>query len=236
MNRESYLARVPVHESRDTKRGCYMKIQLLGHACFYIELKNGIKIITDPYQPECYSGAVRYAPIDLDADIVTVSHSHPDHGFANAVKGAQVINTEKRCNTKDVVSEGIPTYHDKTKGSQRGRNIIFSITAESLKITHFGDLGTLDLEYDKLNNIDIAMIPVGGMFTIDHIEATKLIDTIKPKIAIPMHYKTEKLDFNINTLDKFLYAKADSQTLHCLDVSKETLPSETKIVVLKHQR
>ncbi|RLG27652.1 MBL fold metallo-hydrolase, partial [Methanosarcinales archaeon] len=100
----------------------------------------------------------------------------------------------------------------------------------------FGDLGTLDLDYDKLKDIDIALIPVGGTFTIDAKEASQLIERIQPKIAIPMHYKTSKLGFSIDGVEGFLEGKENVEREEFLEIKKEELKYPTKIIVLKHLR
>jgi len=213
-----------------------MKISWLGHACFYIELESKIKILTDPYEPRAYSGAIRYLPIEVEADIVTVSHHHADHDYVEAVPKAKIVDSEGTFNIIDVVIEGFLSYHDKVKGSQRGKNIIFLITAESLKLVHFGDLGTPDLDYNKLKDIDVAIMPVGGVFTIDYKEASAIVERIKPKIVVPMHFKTSKLDFDIDGVDKFLSGKKGVERAKYINVTKENLPSSTKIFILDHLR
>ena len=70
-----------------------MKIEWLGHAAFLFTSEEGVGVVTDPYEPGCFSGAVKYEPVGVSAYIVTVSHSHADHGFTQAVKGAKVVDT-----------------------------------------------------------------------------------------------------------------------------------------------
>ncbi len=213
-----------------------MKITWLGHACFLIELSSGIKIITDPYAPGAFSGAVKYLPIGETADIVTISHHHADHDFTNGLQSAEIIDKEGVFKMKDVVVEGVSSYHDSTGGSQRGKNIIFIINAENLKVVHFGDLGTLDIDYSKFHEIDVALVPVGGVFTINHSEATALLRKLQPKIFIPMHFKTPKLSFDIDGVDKFLKGKDRVEEKRELVVDKSSLLPPTKIVVLNYLR
>jgi len=214
-----------------------MKISWLGHAAFLLETKKGTKIITDPYESGSYSGAVGYAPIGMEPDIVTVSHYHFDHGYTKDFSSAKVLDKEGVFSLADVEVEGILSYHDKEKGAQRGKNIIFIIKAEDLKIIHFGDLGTLDLDYAKLENPDVVLVPVGGTFTIDAKEATQLIETLKPKITIPMHFKTPKLGFNIGGVEEFLEGKKNVERgLDFIEISKDSLTHPPKVVVLNFLR
>jgi len=213
-----------------------MKISWLGHACFLLETSQGSRLITDPYESGGYGGAVGYSPINLKADAITVSHDHADHNNIKDFKNALIISEEGKTAIKDVEIEGILSYHDKDKGQSRGENIIFTIQTEGLKIVHFGDLGTKDIDLSCFKDIDIALVPVGGTFTIDAAEASQLIREINPKIAIPMHYKTAKLGFDIDGVDKFLKINPDCQEKNCLEVELDNIGLFKKIVVLKYQR
>ena len=212
-----------------------MKISLMGHACFLIETEKGIKIITDPYEPGSYSGAVGYSPVNIEANIVTVSHQHYDHNYTKNFTKAAIVDKEGKIKINGIDIEGIGSFHDKEKGALRGRNIIFVIETEGLKIVHFGDLGTLNIAYDELNNTDIALAPIGGTFTLDAKEAETLLKKINPKIFIPMHFKTPKLKFDISGVDEFLKNK-DYEKRDKLHVTKDSINSFKKIVVLNYQR
>jgi len=206
-----------------------MKINWLGHSSFLLELGE-VKIITDPYD-----NSVGYDPINIQPDIVTVSHQHFDHNYTKGFTKAQIVQSQGKTTIGDIGIEGIATFHDKEKGASRGKNIIFIISAQELRIAHFGDVGTLELDYSKLENIDIALVPVGGTFTIDAAEAAKLIEKINPKIAIPMHFKTAKLQFDIDGVEPFLEGRS-SEKLDTLDVSLDNISTFKGVVVLTHQR
>lgn len=213
-----------------------MRIVCLGHACFCIELENGTKIVADPYQPGAYSGAIRYDPPGVKADIVSISHAHADHAAASLFPGAQIVDSPGRHTASGIVIEGVASYHDACQGAERGGNIIFCFTAEALNLVHCGDLGTVDFVLPHNWNADIAMIPVGGTFTLDYRGASEVVDKLKPKIVIPMHFKTEKLDFNIAGADDFLGIGLPVKKVAALEVSKQTLPATPTIFVLEHQR
>ena len=213
-----------------------MKISLLGHSCFLIELATGTRIITDPYQHCAFSGSLKYLPVEESADIVTISHHHADHNLSSGFAGAKVLDSAGKWRIKDVDIKTIVSYHDKFQGRRRGENLIFVIRAQGLKLVHFGDLGTMDLDYSLFKNVDIAMVPVGGVFTIDYREAATLLDRIKPGIFIPMHFKTPKLDFDIDQVDKFIAGKNNVVRAESITIAKDTLPPATKIVVLSYLR
>lgn len=208
-----------------------MKISWLGHASFLLETQEATKILTDPYEPS----SVGYDAIDVEPDIITVSHQHFDHNYTKGFSKAKIVSATDPVTIKDVKIEGIATFHDKEQGSSRGKNIIFIILADDLRIAHFGDVGTLDLDYSKLTNIDIAFVPVGGTFTIDSKEAGQLLEKINPKIFIPMHFKTNKLKFDIAGVEPFIAGK-DHQELPSLDITPDNIGAFKKIVVLEHQR
>jgi L-ascorbate metabolism protein UlaG (beta-lactamase superfamily) len=134
---------------------------------------------------------------------------------------------------------GISSYHDSVYGGQRGLNTIFVIKADGLNLCHLGDLGHI-LNSDKLNEIgkvDILFIPVGGFYTINNNQATQIIKDIKPKIAIPMHYRTEAIKFSIDPVEVFLSNKDNVQRLESSDfeITEDTLPKNTKIYVLQYE-
>ena len=215
-----------------------MKIEWLGHACFLLETNDGVKIITDPYESGSFGGALGYAEINSKADIVTVSHKHSDHGFTQAVPEARVVDKPGKVKIGTVQIEGVASFHDKSGGSQRGENIIFIFDIGGLRIAHLGDLGHIPSDLGKLKNLDLLLIPVGGTFTIDAQEASGFIEAIKPKIVIPMHFKTEKLGFDIDGVDKFIEGKQNVKKLNgsSLEIEKSSLPEKTEIVVLLPSR
>lgn len=178
-----------------------MKIKWLGQSTFVI--KSNTTLVTDPHNP-----MLGKLPKDLTADVVTVSHEHGDHNYTKGVSGnPQIINKTGKFTVNEFVIKSIATFHDNSSGKKRGANIIYTISAEGLKLCHLGDLGHL-LSKDqikKIGPVDILMIPVGGFFTIDPAGAVKVIGQIKPKIILPMHYKHKRsfMPLPLSTVDKF---------------------------------
>ncbi len=213
-----------------------MKITWLGHAAFLLETQ-GLKIVTDPYDHN--DNRIGYGPITIPVDIVTISHDHADHNYAKDLRGnPQTVKGSGSHEVKGITFTGIETHHDPTKGSQRGDNTIFLIGAEGLNLCHAGDLGHT-LSRDKIEAIgpvDILLIPVGGFYTLDAAEATKVMEDLNPNLVIPMHFKTEVLDFPITGVDEFLKGKSNvrRQGSSQLEVTKQTLPEKREVVVLEH--
>jgi L-ascorbate metabolism protein UlaG (beta-lactamase superfamily) len=210
-----------------------MKIKYLAHASFLITSGSGTRIITDPYE---VSGGVKHGAITEAADIVTVSHEHGDHNNAAAVKGNPTVVREST-EVKGIKIRTVSTAHDETGGSQRGKNNIYCFQVDGVDVCHAGDLGheLTAAQVKEIGKVDVLMLPVGGFFTIDAKTATKVCDQLKPKVIIPMHFKTEKLDFPIKGVDDFLKGKnnvtrsGESE----IEFKADNLPAGTQIIVLK---
>ncbi len=212
-----------------------MKIKWLGQASFMITLDTGIKILTDPYTT---GGKLSYGEIRESADIVTVSHEHGDHNNVAAVGGnPKVVRGAATAEIKGIKFKGIPCYHDEVGGNKRGDNTIFCFEVDGVRVCHLGDLGhqLSDKQVAELGRIDILLIPVGGFYTIDAKVAGQVCDRLKPKVIIPMHYKTDRCGFPIAGVDGFLQGKAGVSRLDASEVEFKPgeLPVSTQIIVLK---
>jgi L-ascorbate metabolism protein UlaG (beta-lactamase superfamily) len=177
-----------------------MKIRWLGHACFLLETEK-FKIITDPFNKE-----VGYPVINVTADVVTISHDHWDHNAAQLVGGSpMIIDQEGSFTYQEIQIKGIGSYHDDVQGKKRGTNIMYKISTEGMTLLHLGDLGHLlsDQQVREIGEIDILFLPVGGNYTIDAREAYKITELIKPRIIIPMHFKTPAISFDIDPVEAF---------------------------------
>ena len=140
--------------------------------------------------------------------------------------------------TKDIYAMGINSWHDEKDGKERGSNAIYIIEAEEMRVCHLGDFGQKELtaeQLDKIGDVDILMIPVGGDCTIDAKGANKVISQIEPRIVIPMHYHLPKIKIKLDGVDKFLkeMGKKSVEPQQKLLIKKKDLPAEeTSIVVL----
>ena len=191
-----------------------MKIKWYGHSAFLITSDQGAKIIIDPYEPGAFGGQLSYGKIKDQVDIVLTSHDHADHNYTKDLPGApQIVKGSGSKTAKGISMKGISTYHDPSQGSERGANTIFTLKIDNLQLCHLGDLGHLlsDKELAEIGPVDILLIPVGGFFTIDPKEATRVAEQIKPKILIPMHFKTAKCGFPIAPVEDFLKGKTNTE-------------------------
>lgn len=179
-----------------------MIIKWYGHSCFYIESRDGMRVVTDPFDP-----TVGYKVPELEADIITMSHDHYDHNYVQCVHGDYVVlNQPGNYDVNGMEVKGTKSFHDEVGGQKRGSNVIFNIKVDGIKICHMGDLGHIpdNAQIKEMGDVDILLIPVGGIYTIDAKGAVEIIDELKPKVVIPMHHKTPDLKFNLGKLDQFI--------------------------------
>ena len=216
-----------------------MKIKWYGHAAFLITSAKGVKIITDPYESGAFGGQLNYGKIKDQADIAITSHDHADHNDTKSLPGSpQVVRGAGSKTAKGITFKGISTYHDPSKGSERGTNTIFTFPVDGIQVCHLGDLGHVlnEKELAEIGPVDILLIPVGGYFTIDANEVIHIAGQIRPKILIPMHFKTEKCGFPIAPVEDFLKGKTKSKRSNTSEMAfdKAALPQQMEIIVLEH--
>ena len=216
------------------------KIYWAGQSCFKIEVSNSrdhsADIVIDPYDE---STGLKLP--NLSADIVLVTHDHHDHNNVKGVKGTPfVIQGPGEYEVKEVFINGIPSFHDDKDGKERGQNTIYVIEVEDMRFCHLGDLGQKQLtdeQLEKIDAVDVLMIPVGGEYTIDSSSAQKIISQIEPRIVIPMHYNLPKLKDKLDEVSKFLktMGKPSIAPQDKLVVKESTMPKEgaMEIVVLQ---
>lgn len=216
-----------------------MNILWKGQACFQITAqpsKNSqVRFVIDPYSEE-----IGLKLPKMEADIVLVSHSHYDHNNVKAISGSPfIISGPGEYEVKDILVQGIHSWHDEKQGAERGPNTIYTIEAEEMRLCHLGDFGQKELspeQLEKIGQVDILMIPVGGVYTIDVKGALKAMSQIEPKVTLPMHYALPKLKIKLEGPDKFLKAvgvKSLSPESKLSIKKKDLLQDEAKIVLLK---
>lgn len=192
-----------------------MKLTYHGHACFTLEA-DGTTMLIDPFNDTC-----GYPMPDVKPTAVVISHEHFDHNYVQMAKGSPKVIRGLKEGGKDwaqvketvgpVSVATVRTYHDPTEGSQRGRNVMLIFDSGGIRLVHTGDLGhPLSPEHVKaLGKVDVLLVPVGGFYTIGPKDADAVIDQLKPKVVVPMHYKTSKTEsWPIGSVDEFLKGKS----------------------------
>lgn len=209
-----------------------MEMTHIGHSCFLIKGKKS-SLAIDPYNPEM----VGFKMPKITSRILLNSHGHEDHNFNSNVSHDYLFDTPGEFEVDDLSISGVETYHDNKEGKERGKNICFSILFEGIHIVHLGDLGHLldEKAISKIGVVDILLIPVGGHFTIDSYEASKVISSLEPKIVIPMHYQTSDCKIKeLAPLDNFLHEMGEKnpEKLDVLKLQSAPTDDNLKIIIL----
>ncbi|MBQ6315731.1 MAG: MBL fold metallo-hydrolase [Mogibacterium sp.] len=183
-----------------------MLIKYIGHACFKIrDNETGYSIVIDPYEPDSVPGFRKI--VDLASEVLC-THDHFDHNYTDAIRIEPADESPYEVKV-------IETWHDDVKGAKRGPNKIYVIIDKKTgeRLVHYGDIGEVmdDLLTEEnmalLKDADVALIPVGGTYTYDADQALELISRTTPKIAVPMHFKSDTAGFglgNIGSIEDFL--------------------------------
>jgi L-ascorbate metabolism protein UlaG (beta-lactamase superfamily) len=208
-----------------------MEITWLGYSSFRLKGKN-TTVITDPFPPD-----LGYAIDKQKADLITVSHNHPNHSHTAGVAGEpRIIFRPGEYEISGVLIIGLSTFHDAEGGAVLGKNTVFAIEVDDVTVCHLGDLGSplTSAQVEELGNVDVLLVPVGGGPTITASQAAALIRSMEPKIVIPMHYKTLTLTKELDPVDKFLkeMGLAEVVTQPKINVTRATLPPTTQVMVL----
>ncbi len=213
-----------------------MKIKWFGQSCFMITSKSGIKVLTDPYKK-----MLGYQLSEMEADIVSTSHNHSDHNNTSIVKSSFVhINELGSFLEHGIEIKGVQTFHDKSSGSKRGKNTIYNFKIDDINICHCGDLGHLlnSNQIEEIGNVDILLLPVGGLATLNAVDAVQVMKQLNPTIVIPMHYRTKALGlvgYIFGKVDKFISASGlKAKEYEKLELSKANIKDYSGIAVLKY--
>ena len=186
-----------------------MQVRWLGQSAFAL---NGARtVVIDPFaeSERMRARGFAYPPIEgLDADLVLVTHDHTDHNGVDAIGGnPQVVRAAGRTDTPVGEVLGIASEHDAAAGTERGANVIFVFELDGIRVCHFGDFGQTDLRPEQEHAIgrpDLLLIPAGGGPTIGGAPPPRSRSGSTPATVVPMHYRTERLDWaDLETADPF---------------------------------
>jgi L-ascorbate metabolism protein UlaG (beta-lactamase superfamily) len=173
------------------------------------------------------------------AHIVTVSHQHPGHSYVQGVIGEpRIVDKPGEYEIGGTLILGIATFHDMERGENRGKNTVYLMEVDEVTICHLGDLGhVLSAEQiEEIDNVDILLLPVGGVSTINASIAAEVVRQLEPKAVIPMHYKTPVLNRELEPVDRFLkeigIKPAEPQSK--LSFTKLSLPASMQVFLLDY--
>ncbi len=141
---------------------------------------------------------------------------------------------------KDVRITALPAYHDDVQGRKRGLNTIFIVETGGLRLAHLSDIGNIPSKatLKAMGRIDILLVPVGGNFSIDGRGAREIMSRLRPRITIPIHYKTPvTAAWPIEDESTFLAGLKKVRRLEALTVSftPETLPTQPEVWVIRYE-
>src|SRR3989344_3017739 len=204
-----------------------VEIEYFGLSAFRLRGK-GVTVVTDPYGRDTGLKLPR-----LTAEIVTVSHDHFDHNFIEAVSGTAkrsrplVVAAPGEYEAEGVSIYGFPSWHDETLGAERGKNTVFVIYIDGVRVAHLGDLGHIltDKQVEAVGKVAVLLVPEG------------VVEAIGPGIVVPMHYKVAGLAAGFDKLvevEEWVKAVGEVKRMDRLVVDKEGLPESTEYVVLQH--
>jgi len=210
-----------------------MEITWLGHSCFRLKGAQST-VITDPYPPD-----LGYTSVKQTARIVTVSHQHPGHSYLEGVGGEpKIIKGPGEYEVANTLIIGLATFHDREEGRQKGKNTVYVIALDEISVCHLGDLGHVltAQQVEEIGNVDVLLIPVGGISTINATSAAEIVRQLEPKIVIPMHYKTPAISRELEPVDRFLKEMSvkDTTTRPKLVVTKNNLPITVQVILFDY--
>ena len=220
-------------------------LRYYGQSFFVLTTPAGTRIALDPY------GQIGYPlPSGVTADAVFITHEHGDHNNAALIQGSPKVFRGLtpggwmtiRERVGDALVYSIPSFHDDQGGtSPRGFNALFVVETDGLRIAHLGDMGQTVLtagQLRALGSIDILLIPVGGgPFTINGEQASRITDLMRPRVVIPMHYRTAARPTWPGTDEQPFLAGRTTVTRSGNTVSfrRGSLPAPTQVVVMNWQ-
>ena len=211
-----------------------MDITWLGHSCFRIKSSQAV-IITDPYPPD-----LGYSLGKPSARIVTVSHQHPSHSYVQGVGGnPRIVKGPGEYEISGVLIIGVATFHDADRGKTRGKNTVYLMEADGISVCHLGDLGHVltNEQVEEIDNVDVLLLPVGGISTIDAPMAAEVIRQLEPKAVVSMHYKTQAISRELDPVENFLKEMGmdEIQSQPKLSFTRSNLPASTQVFLLDYQ-
>jgi L-ascorbate metabolism protein UlaG (beta-lactamase superfamily) len=210
-----------------------LDVTWLGHGCFRLRGR-GAAVVTDPYPP-----AIGLKLGRMDAEVVTVSHDHDNHSYTQVVRDpTYVIRGPGEYEVAEVSVIGVPTYHDAEKGARLGRNTVYLIEIDDVRVCHLGDLGHKldDAEAEAVASPDVLLVPVGGHSAMNGAQAAEVVRQLEPRYVVPMHFAIPGLKLQLDPIDRFLkeMGVTAGEPQQKLAVQRSSVTEyETKVVVLE---
>jgi len=214
-----------------------MILTYYGHAFWRLTLESGAVIAFDPY-----GSFYDYPERSVKADLCLISHHHHDHDGLSCISSGAVVIDQPGVHTplEGIAVRGVETWHDEAQGTKRGKNTVYVVEAEGLRIAHAGDLGHVPdaRQLRQIGSVDVLLLPVGGYYTIDARTALEVCRLVQPKVMIPMHYRTEyDPEMPVCELGDFLsLAGAEDTQMPLLRITRADISERPQVITLKIQQ
>jgi L-ascorbate metabolism protein UlaG (beta-lactamase superfamily) len=213
-----------------------MEINWYGHSCFRLTERSMASVVTDPYDHK----VAGFEPLKLRGEIVTVSHDAPGHNFISGVKGrSRVITGPGEFEIGGVFITGVQTNRRSKSSPKELRNTLYVFDYDGITVAHLGDIQKVpsQTEVENLGGVNVVLVPVGGGGSLNAAKAAEIVSLLEPGIVIPMHYELPESNLDLSPLSRFLkeMGVGKIEPVPSLKVTRTSVPSESRVVVLEHK-
>jgi len=193
-------------------------------------------VVSDPYDHK----VAGFDALKLRGEIVTISHDAPGHNFISAVKGrSRVITGPGEFEIGGVFITGVQTNRKAKLSPKELRNTLYVYDYDGITVAHLGDIQKVpsQTEVENLGGVNVVLVPVGGGGSLNAAKAAEIVSLLEPGIVIPMHYQLPGSDVDLSPLNRFLkeMGVGNIDPVPSLKVTRSSVPSEARVVVLEHK-
>ena len=213
-----------------------MEINWHGLSCFRLTERGMATVVTDPYDPK----VAGFGALKLRGEIVTISHDAPGHNFISAVKGySRVITGPGEFEIGGVFITGVQTNRKAKLSPKELLNTLYVYDYDGITVAHLGDIQKVpsQTEVENLGGVNVVLVPVGGGGSLNAAKAAEIVSLLEPGIVIPMHYQLPESSLDLSPLSRFLkeMGVGKIEPVPSLKVTRSSVPSEARVVVLEHR-
>ena len=213
-----------------------MEINWHGLSCFRLTERGLATVVTDPYDHK----EVGFEPLKLRGEIVTVSHDTPGHNFVKSVKGhSRVITGPGEFEIGGVFITGVQTNKKSKSSTKELRNTLYVFDYDGVTVAHLGDVQRVpsQTEIENLGGVNVVLVPVGGGSGLNAAKAAEIVSLLEPGFVIPMHYQVPESSLELDPLNRFIkeMGVGTVEPIPSLKVTRSTVPSEARVVVLDYK-